>query len=392
MQETDVAAKIVLVRADLNVPLDGGRISDTTRLERFAPTARALRASGARVVVMTHLGRPGGVVTPTLSTAPVAAALGDVLGCDVTFIAQSIGDEACQGIARLKDGDIAVLENLRFHREETANDTAFARSLAAPGDVYVNDAFSCAHRAHASTTAIASFLPAFAGPSLMGEIEALGRVLDRPAHPVAALVGGAKVSTKIAVLKHLLAKMDVLIIGGGMANTFLAAQGCEIGNSLCENAYVETARSIMEAARDENCALILPVDVIAATTFAAGAPHEVFAARAVPADRMILDIGPQSVAAINTRLSSCRTLLWNGPLGAFELTPFDNATNAVAAHAAACTGAGALVTVAGGGDTVAALRGAGVMDMFSYVSTAGGAFLEWLEGRELPGITALRQA
>ncbi len=379
----------MLVRADLNVPMQGTTVTDMTRIERFVPTVRDLCTRGARVVIMSHLGRPGGQVTPALSLAPVAEAMAQALGAPVQFIPHTVGGAAKARAAGLGNGDVALLENLRFYREETDNNPDFASQLAALADVYVNDAFSCSHRAHASTAAITALLPAYAGPSLVREIEALSRALDRPEHPVAALVGGAKVSSKIAILEHLLAKMDVLIIGGGMANTFLAAQGYDVGASLCERDFLDTARSIVQAARADNCTLVLPVDGVVAKAFAANAPHRTVDCDSIPGDQMMLDVGPQSVAVIRKAIEGCKTLLWNGPLGAFEIAPFDRATVEVAQYAAERTGDGALVSIAGGGDTVAALRRANVTDAFTYVSTAGGAFLQWLEGKELPAIAAL---
>ncbi|MBI1386181.1 MAG: phosphoglycerate kinase [Rhizobiales bacterium] len=385
----DVRGKRVLVRADLNVPVNGGKVSDATRIERFVPTVRDLAARGARVVVISHFGRPKGA-DPTLTLAPVAAALAERLpGIAVTFTPHVIGDGAADAVAALGDGEVVVLENVRFDPREEKNEAAFTAALAALGDVYVNDAFSCAHRAHASTEGLAHHLPAYAGGQMMAEIEALRTALEQPRRPVAALVGGAKVSTKIPVLTHLVAKVDVLIIGGGMANTFLLANGHPVGKSLCEPDLVATAREVREAAKAAGCEIVLPVDVVAADGFAANAPHAIYGVETVPADRMILDVGPATTALLAARLASCATLLWNGPLGAFELTPFDAGTMQLARAAADLTDAGRLTTVAGGGDTVAALNVAGVTDRFTYVSTAGGAFLEWLEGRELPGVAAL---
>jgi phosphoglycerate kinase len=390
IDDLDVKGKRVLVRTDLNVPMKDGRVADLTRLERTAPTLIELANKGARVIVLSHLGRPKGKATAEFSLKPVAEALGAVLRRDVPFAADCVGPPAVDTVAQLKDGDIAVLENLRFHAEEEKNDPVFAGQLAELGHLYVNDAFSCAHRAHASTEAIAKLLPAAAGRLMQAELEALANALESPKHPVAALVGGAKVSTKMEVLGNLVAKVDVLVIGGGMANTFLFAQGIDVGTSLCEKEMADQARAIARAARTRGCRIILPRDAVVAKEFKEGAQVQTVDLAAVPKDAMILDIGPKSVADLNRTLAECRTLVWNGPLGAFEIRPFDAGTNAVAQEAAQLTKAGRLLTVAGGGDTVAALARAGVTDDFSYVSTAGGAFLEWLEGKELPGVAILR--
>jgi phosphoglycerate kinase len=347
---------------------------------------------GARVVVISHFGRPKGQVVPEMSLKPVADALSQALGgTKVAFAADCIGDAASAVVDGLADGEIALLENLRFHPGEEANDPGFAGDLAALGDIYVNDGFSVSHRAHASTEAIARLLPAAAGRNMQAELEALESALGDPKRPVLALVGGAKVSTKLAVLGNLIAKVDALVIGGGMANTFLHALGTNVGASLCESDLADTAREIMSKADSAGCEIILPSDVVIAGKLEAGAPSETVMTAAVPPGKMILDVGPDSAAALSERLGSVRTLLWNGPLGAFEFPPFDAATVTVAQAAAKCTDAGEMVSVAGGGDTVAALRHAGVADSFSYISTAGGAFLEWLEGKELPGVAALRQ-
>ena len=384
----DVRGKRVLVRCDLNVPVDGGKVSDATRLERLVPGLRDLAGRGAKVIVLSHFGRPKGV-DAALSLAPIATELGRLMGQPVAFATDCIGEAAVKAVYALQPGGLAVLENLRFHKGEEANDQAFAKELAALGDLYVGDAFSCAHRAHASTEGITHFLPSYAGPLLMEEINALRAALDKPKRPTAAVVGGAKVSTKIPVLENLLAKVDKLIIGGGMANTFLHAQGFAVGKSLCEPDFAKTALDIIAAAKARGAEIVLPVDVVIASAFKAGAPSSVVDVAACPADAMILDVGPKSVAYLTNVLAGCHTLLWNGPLGAFEIEPFGVGTFSLAKAAATMTKAGALVSVAGGGDTVAALNMAGVTDDFTYVSTAGGAFLEWLEGRELPGITAL---
>jgi phosphoglycerate kinase len=385
----DVRGKRVLVRADLNVPVRDGRVSDATRLARLVPGLQDLARRGARVVVMSHFGRPKGGPDPQYSLLPVARELGALLGRPVAFAGDCIGEPAAAVVGSLKDGEVAVLENLRFHKGEEKNDPAFARALAALGDLFVGDAFSSAHRAHASTDAVARILPAYAGPLMMEEINALVSALEKPVRPVAAVIGGAKVSTKIDVLTNLLAKVDTLIIGGAMANTFLLAEGGGIGTSLAEPDLAGTARQIMHKATARGCEVILPRDVVVAAKLEAGAPSRICSVQQMPADQMILDVGPASVARATDAIGRCKTLLWNGPLGAFEVTPFGEGTFALARAAAALTRAGKLKSVAGGGDTVAALNAAGVADDFSYVSTAGGAFLEWLEGRELPGVAVL---
>lgn len=390
LDDMECRGRAVIVRGDLNVPMRDGQVTDATRLERLVPTLRELRQKGARIAIISHFGRPKGETVPALSLAPIAAALSEVVGGDpVQFSAECIGESAVAAISTLPEGGIVLLENLRFHAGEEANDPNFARALAANADFYVNDGFSVSHRAHASTAAIAACLPAFAGRGMQAELEALTAALGTPKKPVAALVGGAKVSTKLAVLGHLIDKVDSLIIGGGMANTFLFALGTDIGASLCEQDLADTAREIMARADDADCQIILPSDVVIASSLAEGVETEVVPVAAVPPDQMILDIGPEAIAALNDHLGRCGTLLWNGPLGAFEVAPFDIGTNSVARLAAELTAAGSLVSVAGGGDTVAALRRAEAADGFSYVSTAGGAFLEWLEGRELPGVAAL---
>lgn len=387
--DLDVSGKRVFVRADLNVPVHDGKVSDATRLERVAPGLADLARRGAKVIVASHFGRPKGGPSAEHSLRPVAEALAGFLGKPVAFAADCIGPEADKVIAALKPGDIAVLENLRFHTGEEGNDPEFARKLAAHADLYVNDAFSAAHRAHASTATMAKLLPAYAGPLLMEEIDALRSVLDRPRRPVAAVIGGAKVSTKIPVLTNLLEKVDVLIIGGGMANTFLLAQGVQVGKSLVEADFVDTAREIMAKAATRGCKILLPLDAVVAQRFEAGAPSINVPIGEVPADQMILDVGRESVVEYIAELAQCRTVLWNGPLGAFEIAPFGEGTFHVAASVAELTAVGNLVSVAGGGDTVAALNMARATEKFTYVSTAGGAFLEWLEGIELPGIKAL---
>lgn len=388
----DVAGKRVLVRVDLNVPMADGSVSDDTRLRAVAPTILELADRGAIVLLLSHFGRPKGAKNPTMSLSLVMGGLESVLGRSSMFVTDCVGEAAQAGIAMLAPGDIGVLENTRFHPGEEANDPELAKGMAALGDFYVNDAFSAAHRAHASTEGIAHHLPSFAGRSMEKELNALESALGKPEHPVAAIVGGAKVSTKLDVLKNLVGQVDHLIIGGGMANTFLAARGVDVGKSLCEHELAETANAIFDAAERAGCTIQLPYDVVVAKEFAANPPslrtcnvHE------VAADEMILDIGPAAVEALQDVLKICRTLIWNGPLGAFETPPFDTATMAIARTVAALTAEGTLVSVAGGGDTVAAVNIAGVADQLTFVSTAGGAFLEWMEGKALPGVQALER-
>jgi len=390
IDDFSVAGKRVILRADLNVPMRDGKVTDPTRVERLAPTIRELAEKGAKVVVISHFDRPKGKVVPSMSLEPLAQALSQALGGKkVAFAEDCVGATADAAVAGLKGGEVALLENLRFHAAEEANDAGFAKQLALLGDLYVNDAFSCAHRAHASTEAIARLLPAAAGRLMQEELEALGNALEKPARPVMAVVGGAKISTKLDLLGNLVAKVDKLVIGGGMANTFLNAQGVAVGKSLCEKDLADTARKILDQAKAKGCAVILPVDAVVAAEFKEGSPSAVVDIKSVPADRMILDVGPKSIAALKAEIDGCKTLVWNGPLGAFEVKPFDTGTTAVAQYVAQRSAAKQLLSVAGGGDTVAALRQAGVAEKFSYVSTAGGAFLEWLEGKELPGVKAL---
>jgi len=386
---SDVAGKRVLVREDLNVPMDGARVTDDTRLRAAAPTIAELSDKGAIVLVLAHFGRPKGERNPDMSLALVTKPLSEVLGREVRFVDDCAGEAAEQAVADLQPGDIAVLENTRFHKGEEKNDPELAKAMARLGDLYVNDAFSAAHRAHASTEGLAHLLPAYAGRSMQAELEALEKALGKPEHPVAAVVGGAKVSTKLDVLKHLVAKVDHLIIGGGMANTFLAARGVDVGKSLCEHDLKDTVLEILDAADKADCTVHLPYDVVVAKEFRADPPTRTVNVHEVAPDEMILDVGPAAVEALGDALKTCRTLVWNGPLGAFELHPFDAATVALARTAAALTQSGGLISVAGGGDTVAALNHAGVADSFSFVSTAGGAFLEWMEGKVLPGVAAL---
>lgn len=389
LDSLDAAGKRVLLRADLNVPVRDGKITDLTRIERLSPTIRELSEKGARVIVCSHFDRPKGKRVPEMSLAPMAAALGEVLGRHVRFVEDCIGIAAEQAVDLLKNGDVLVLENTRYHAGEEKNDPEFAKSLAKLGQVFVNDAFSAAHRAHASTEGVAHLLPSYAGRLMQAELEALDAALGNPVRPVAAIVGGAKVSTKLELLGNLVGKVNVLVIGGAMANTFLAASGQNVGKSLQEAEMHATAKEIMQKAKAANCDIVLPTDVVTAKEFKANAPTLIVGTDAVPADAMILDVGPATVAALTARLPSLKTLVWNGPLGAFETPPFDAATVELAKAVAEATQKGALRSVAGGGDTVSALRHAGVADKLSYVSSAGGAFLEWLEGKTLPGVAAL---
>ena len=386
----DVKGKRVLLRVDLNVPVADGKVSDATRIERVVPTIDELSKKGAKVILLAHFGRPKGAPAAEFSLDPIAAAVEAIIGKPVAFAADCVGKEAADAVAKMTDGDILLLENTRFHKGEEKNDPAFAEQLAANGDLYVNDAFSAAHRAHASTEGLAHLLPAFAGRTMQAELEALEKGLGNPVKPVIAIVGGAKVSTKIDLLMNLVKKVDALVIGGGMANTFLAARGTDVGKSLCEHDLAGTAKQIMIEAAEAGCAIILPSDAVVAREFKAGAASETVAVDQVPADAMILDVGPKTVEAVNQWIDRAATLVWNGPLGAFEIAPFDAATVSAARHAASRTRAGKLVSVAGGGDTVAALNHAGVADDFTYVSTAGGAFLEWMEGKPLPGVEVLK--
>jgi phosphoglycerate kinase len=389
LDDLDVAGKRVLVRADLNVPVRDGRVTDATRIERLAPTLVAIVESGGKPVVISHFGRPKGP-DPSQSLRPLVEPLSQAAeGRTVRFAPDCVGPEAERVVAALQPGEIALLENLRFHPGEEKNDPDFARQLAALGDVYVDDAFSAAHRAHASIEALAHLLPAAAGRNMQAELDALGAALNNPQHPVIALVGGAKVSTKLDLLKFITGKVDRLAIGGAMANTFLYAQGRPVGRSLCEPDLADTARAILAEAKERGCEIILPEDAVTAETLEPGVVTRTVGVNAVPMNAMILDIGPDSVTRIGAALDASKTLVWNGPVGAFETPPFDRGTIAIARKVAELTRAGRLMSVAGGGDTVAALAAAGVTDDLTYVSTAGGAFLEWLEGRELPGVAAL---
>ena len=389
LDDVDVKGKRVLLRVDLNVPMENGRVTDTTRLERVAPTITEISAKGGKVILLAHFGRPKGR-DPKESLKPVAAELSKVIGKPVAFADECIGVSAQTAVAAMKDGDILCLENTRFHKEEEKNDPAFVTELAKLGDIWVNDAFSAAHRAHASTEGLGHKLPAYAGRTMQAELDALAKALEHPTKPVIAIIGGAKVSTKIDLLENLVRKVDALVIGGGMANTFLHAQGIGIGKSLAEKDLAATALRIIEKAKAANCAIILPVDAVVAFKFEANAPSQAYGLDAIPAEGMILDVGPRSIVRIDAAIDDAATLVWNGPIGAFEMTPFDHGTVAAAKHAASRTKAKKLISVAGGGDTVAALNQAGVAGDFSYVSTAGGAFLEWMEGKPLPGVEVLR--
>jgi phosphoglycerate kinase len=389
IDDLDVKGKRVLVRADLNVPMKDGVITDALRIERQAPTIKQLAERGAKVIVLSHFDRPKGKVVPSMSLKPVAEPLAKAVGRPVAFADDCVGDVAKAAVAKLKDGDVLLLENTRFHAGEEKNDPAFVKQIAELGDLFVNDAFSAAHRAHATTEGIAHLLPSAAGRSMEQELTHLDKALGDPQRPVMAVVGGAKVSTKIALLENLVAKVDTLVIGGAMANTFFLAEGRQIGKSLAERDQVETALRIIHKATETGCVLILPTDAVAAKEFKANAAHRDVEIGHVHADEMILDVGPKSVEEFKNRLRGTKTVVWNGPFGAFETAPFDAGTVATAKAVAAATKAGNLLSVAGGGDTVAALNHAGVADEFTYVSTAGGAFLEWLEGQELPGVAAL---
>ncbi len=390
LDEADLRGRRVLLRVDLNVPMEDGKVSDLTRLERAAPTITEIADQGGKVILLSHFGRPK-QRTPEDSLRPVADALARVLNRRVGFAEDCVGPAAEAAVSAMKNGDIVCLENTRFHRGEERNDPLFIAALAALGDIWVNDAFSAAHRAHASTEGLGHKLPAYAGRNMQAELDALTRALESPQRPVAAIVGGAKVSTKIDLLFNLLMKVDTLIIGGGMANTFLAAQGQSIGKSLCEHDLAETARGILFNATVHHCKIMLPVDAVVTKEFKAHAPWRVTPVDAVAADEMILDIGPRTIEHVVSVLARAKTLVWNGPFGAFEMEPFDNGTVEVAEAAAELTQAGKLKSIAGGGDTVAALNAAGAAKRFSYVSTAGGAFLEWMEGKALPGVEVLRR-
>ena len=389
LDQANLAGKRVLVRLDLNVPMENGRVADATRIDRVTPTIVEIADKGGKVILLAHFGRPKGERNVEDSLKPVAAALAEHLHRPVAFAEDCIGAPAQEAIAALKEGGVLLLENTRFHKGEEKNDPAFVEELARNGDIYVNDAFSAAHRAHASTEGLAHKLPAYAGRAMQAELEALNQALGEPKRPVMAIVGGAKISTKLDLLGNLVSKVEYLVIGGGMANTFLAAEGKAVGKSLCETPLLATAREIMSKAKATGCQIVLPEDVTVALTFKSHAPAHVVSADHVGPEEMILDVGPKAVAHVESLLEKCKTLVWNGPFGAFELPPFDEGTNAVAQTAARLTMEGKLLSVAGGGDTVSALNQAGVVSQFTYVSTAGGAFLEWLEGKQLPGVKAL---
>lgn len=391
LDDLDLDRKVVLTRVDINVPVEDGRVSDATRIARIVPTVRDILAKGGKPVLLAHFDRPKGKVVPEMSLRVVLPALSEALGQEVAFAEDCVGEMAREAVAALPAGGVLLLENTRFHQGEEANDPAFAAEVAALGDAYCNDAFSAAHRAHATTEGLARLLPACAGRLMQAELEALEGALGDPARPVVAVVGGAKVSTKLELLGNLIARVDTLVIGGGMANTFLAAQGVEVGKSLCEHDLADTARDILARAEAGGCMILLPIDLVVARELKAGAAHEIVPARACPPDAMILDAGPASIARVAAAFGEARTLVWNGPLGAFEIAPFNAATDAAAREAARLTRAGRLMSVAGGGDTVAALNASGSAEAFTYVSTAGGAFLEWLEGRTLPGVAALEK-
>ncbi|MCG6122159.1 MAG: phosphoglycerate kinase [Microvirga sp.] len=391
LDDVDVKGRRVLLRVDLNVPMEDGRVTDATRIERVAGTIREIADKGGRVVILAHFGRPKGKRIESESLAPVAEATAGILGREVAFASDCVGEAARAAVDALGDGDVVMLENTRFHAGEEKNDPDFVKALAANGDIFVNDAFSAAHRAHASTEGLAHVLPAYAGRSMQAELEALTKGLEKPARPVCAIVGGAKVSTKIDLLENLVGRVDSLVIGGGMANTFLHAIGIDVGKSLAERDLADVAQRIINKAKQTGCAIILPVDASVAKEFRAGAENHEYGIDAIPSDGMILDVGSLSVDRVKSAIADAKTVVWNGPLGAFEISPFDKGTVEAARFAAERTRAGALVSVAGGGDTVAALNHAGVADDFTYISTAGGAFLEWLEGKSLPGVEALRR-
>jgi phosphoglycerate kinase len=392
LDSADLKGRRVLLRVDFNVPMENGVVTDKTRIHRVLPTIEEISAKGGKAILLAHFGRPKGERNESESLRPVAAALEEVAKRPVAFAEDCVGAPARDAIARMKDGDILLLENTRFHKGEEKNDPAFVKEVAALGDLYVNEAFSAAHRAHATTEGLAHVLPAYAGRTMQAELQALGQSLDHPEHPVMAIVGGAKISTKLDLLGNLIRKVDMLVIGGGMANTFLAAQGKAVGKSLCEKDLLDKARAVLAEAEAANCEIVLPVDATVAQKFEAHAPSHIVSIDHIGENDMILDVGPKSIAHIESLMARTKTLVWNGPLGAFELPPFDEGTNAVAQVAARLTVEGKLLSVAGGGDTVAALNQAHVAQEITYLSTAGGAFLEWLEGKELPGVAALRKA
>ncbi len=391
LKNTDVKNKVVLLRADLNVPTEGTNVTDTTRIDRLKPTIEYLTKNGAKTVILSHFGRPKGV-TPEFSQAFMLPALKSSWGVDVAFAEDCIGAKAQDAVAKLQAGQVLLLENVRFHPEEEKNDAGFARELAKLGDLYVNDAFSAAHRAHASTAGLADHLPTVAGFLMEEELNALNAALGNPQRPLAAIVGGSKISTKLDLLNNLVTKADFLILGGGMATTFAYAMGAEVGKSLCERDMKEQALAIMEKAKASKCEIVLPVDRVAVKEFGKGVPSEVVPAQSVPAEMEGVDIGPEAVKTAAAKLATCKTVIWNGPMGVFEVKPFDAGTNGIAAEVAKLTSAGKITSVAGGGDTVSALENAGIIDQLTYVSSAGGAFLEWMEGKTLPGVAALTAA
>ena len=391
LDDADLKGRRALVRVDFNVPMHDGQVSDDTRLRAAVPTIETLRAGGAKVILLAHFDRPKGKVVPAMSLEPIAPALSKVLGAPVAFGSDCVGPAAASAIAAMKAGDVLLLENVRFHAGEEKNDPEFAKALAADGDLYVNDAFSAAHRAHASTEGLAHLLPAYAGEQMRLELTALDKALGNPERPVMGIVGGSKVSSKLDLLSNLVTRLDKLAIGGGMANTFLYAQGHDVGASYCEKDLAETARDIIRLAGQNNCKLFLPLDIVVAEKMAPGAPARVRDVGSIDEHERILDAGPETVERLCRAMDNSKTLIWNGPLGVFEMPPFDRGTMKAARHAAELAKAGKLVAVAGGGDTVAALNAAGVSQDFTFVSTAGGAFLEWMEGKELPGVAALHQ-
>lgn len=392
LDDIDIKGKVVLTRVDINVPVENGEVTDATRIERIVPTVRDILSRGGKPVLLAHFDRPKGKVVPSMSLKVVLPALQKALGVPVSFADDCIGPTAHEAIGGLREGEVLLLENTRFHSGEEKNDPAFVAALASEGDVFCNDAFSAAHRAHASTEGLAHHLPACAGRLMQAELSALEKALGKPERPVVAVVGGAKVSTKLELLGNLVERVDTLVIGGGMANTFLAAQGIDVGKSLCEHDLTSTAREIVTKAKSARCTILLPSDVVVAREFKANAQSEVVPADDCPADAMILDAGPGATEAVIAAFAASKTLVWNGPLGAFEIPPFNTATDTAARAAAELTREGRLLSVAGGGDTVAALNASGAAEDFTYVSTAGGAFLEWLEGKTLPGVAALEQA
>ncbi|MBX2834060.1 MAG: phosphoglycerate kinase [Micavibrio sp.] len=392
LNDMDLKGKRVLLRADLNVPAQRGKVTDTTRIDRLKPTIDYLRDAGAKTIILSHFGRPEGEQNPEMSLAFLVSALEECWGTSVAFAPDCIGVKAENAVSKLEDGNVLLLENLRFHKGEKSNDPNFVKALASLGDIYVNDAFSAAHRAHASTAGLAQILPAAAGSLMEQELKALDAALGNPQKPVMAIAGGSKISTKLSVLNNLIKKADYLVLGGGMANTFMNAKGIDVGSSLCEHDMAEEARSIMNNAEKAGCKIILPVDCVVVSELKVNAEFDVVNSDKIPSDKMAIDAGPESVSNVIEAAKACKTLLWNGPLGVFEIKPFDKGTNTLAEAVAALTKEGKLTSIAGGGDTVAAMENAGCADDFTYISTAGGAFLEWLEGKDLPGVAALVKA